>query len=282
MKNKTITTRLHLSISTLFFCVASMFILFLHTDVVYGVSIGEEYSQQNVFVDGVLVSIKSDDTESIEASNLNNDKYVIGVTQGIDSNLVTITKDYNSKPVAISGEVSALASDINGEIKKGDLLSASWIDGVVMKVQDGSGARIVGIALEDFNLSGSRTYAELDMPTGTVAKTNVNYIEIRLSGGEVFATQNTLGASGTSSGFVDKLAGKDVPIYRLATGLFVFIASIVVAGLFIFSSIKGSFISFGRNPLASNSIYLGLIQISTISVAFLSVGAALAYLVWTF
>ena len=282
MKYKINIHLLQLSIGALVFCFISMFVLSLQSNVVYGISIGEEYAQQNVFVDGVLVSIKSDDTESIEASNLNNDKYVIGVTQDIESNLVTITKDYNSKPVAISGEVSVLASDINGSIKKGDLLTASYIDGVVMKVQEGSGARIIGIALEDFNSSGSRTYTDLDIPTGTVAKTNVNYVEIRLSGGEVFATQVAAGASGVSSGFVDKLAGKDVPIYRLATGLFVFIASVVVAGLFIFSSIKGSFISFGRNPLASNSIYLGLIQISTISVAFLSVGAALAYLVWTF
>lgn len=253
-----------------------LLILTLQTKV-HAVSIGEEYTSQSSFVDGTLVSIDKDNTETVVASNFNNDDYVVGVAQSKESNLVTISRNYASTTVAISGEVSILVSNVNGNIRQGEILTASWVDGVAMKMQDNSNARIIGIALEDFDSEAAKTYSDIEIPNDTPRDLQIGYIKIRISAGEAYAAQNSTLNIG---GFLEELTGKDISDFRLATGFLVFISSLIVASVFIYSSIKGSFISFGRNPLASNSIYGGLLQVSTISVTVIAVGSTLAYIVW--
>jgi hypothetical protein len=239
-------------------------------------SIAEEFSSNNALVNGSLVS-KVDDSSPIELSNINNDLYFLGAVTQSSNSLVTITKVDANTPVAISGEVNILASDINGEIEEGDLLTLSWINGVAMKLTDDINARVVGVALEDFSAVGANTYGKIETSRGQVDETKVNQIYVRLTGSDAFASQQR---NNESYGLVEKLTGKDVSLVRLVSGLFVFITTFVIASVFIYSSIKGSFISFGRNPLASNSIYAGLLQVSAISVVIIAVGATVAYLIW--
>jgi hypothetical protein len=241
-------------------------------------SIAEQYKSEVSLSEGMLVSLQENDSEKIVATNMQNDKLFIGVTQNTESNLVTISKDFSDATVAISGEVSVLASDLGGSIKQGDELTVSWVDGVVMKNTDAVSQRIVGIALENFKDSNSSTYRNLDTPDGISDTAKVAYLRMKLVDVDTYGAAAETKTS--SFGFIQQLTGKEVSVIRVFSGFAVFLATLIVASVFIYSSIKGSFISFGRNPLASNSIYAGLIQVSATSVGALIIGALLAYLIW--
>jgi hypothetical protein len=238
--------------------------------------ISEEFSSNSSMVDGSLVS-KVDGASPIELSNLNNEFYFLGVVAQDSNSTVTIAKNDANMPVAISGEVNLLASNINGEIKEGDLLTLSWISGVAMKLTENTNTRVIAVALEDFDASSAKSYSSIDSPTGEEGAVKVNQLFVRLTGSDAFSAQQI---NSQSYGLIEKLTGKEISIVRLIAGLFVFVATFVIASVFIYSSIKGSFISFGRNPLASNAIYAGLLQVSATSVVIIAVGATIAYLIW--
>jgi hypothetical protein len=245
---------------------------------IFAQSIAEQYKSDSSLAEGTLVSLQENDSEMIVPTNIQNDKLFIGVTQNTESNLVTISKDFSDATVAISGEVSVLVSDLGGSIKQGDELTVSWIDGVAMKNTDAVSQRIVGIALENFNDSSASTYRNLDTPDGVSDTAKVAYLRMKLVDVDTYGAAAE--ANTSTFGFIQQLTGKEVSVVRVFSGFAVFLATLIVASVFIYSSIKGSFISFGRNPLASNSIYAGLVQVSAISVGALIIGALLAYLIW--
>jgi len=89
------------------------------------------------------------------------DRRVAGVVSGANDYRpgITLRADdsvKNAVPVTLTGTVYCLASDVNGPIHAGDLLTTSSIPGHAMRVTDVGAAHgaIVGKALED--LKGDR------------------------------------------------------------------------------------------------------------------------------
>ena len=59
----------------------------------------------------------------------------------------------------------------------------------------------------------------------------------------------------------------------------VFFISLAVAAMFVVSSIKGSFVSIGRNPMASASIHKGMVRVAILAVTIIVTGAVVSYTV---
>ena len=242
-------------------------------------TVGEEFSTATDLQNGLLVSINPESPDSIELASLGTGKYSLGIINDTQSNVITFAKDNATVSVALSGEVLVYVSNANGEIKVGDFIGVSWLEGVGMKALTNQDQKLLGVALEDYDGSEASEYGNIETANGN-KDVSVDVIKVRLfdKEGSVDAINSTNQTTSLEN-FANSIAGKSVNPIRILAGALIFIMGIALAGFFAYSSIKGSFISVGRNPMASDSIYRSLTQVSMISVAALVIGAALAYVV---
>ena len=123
--------------------------------------ISQSYLAENVLTEGTIVSLKENSTDEVEPSNSKNVDNIFGIVVNADNSLLTIsTKDATQVQVATEGTQSVLVSDINGDIKRGDHLTASPINGVAMKAT--GNVRIVGIAQGDMRNQRKETIKGVD------------------------------------------------------------------------------------------------------------------------
>lgn len=253
-----------------------LFSLNLSDQFISATSIGEEFVSVEAYAKGTVVSLDKENPENITLANTTNSDYLLGPIVDSGDNSVTFAKAGEVVTVALSGDVSVLVSDVNGVIKKGDFISASWLEGIGMKSVEENNQKLLGVALEDFNTDSSVNYGAVDTPMGQkIAK--VGSISVRL-----FDKEGPLAGETSSEGvegWLEKIAGKKVSFSKIMAGSLVFLVSLVTASMFILSSIKGSFVSIGRNPLASTSIYKNLLQVSGLSVLVILLGTAISYVV---
>jgi hypothetical protein len=110
---------------------------------------------------GTLVSIDPSAGGAVMAATRPYDRRVAGVVSGANNYHpgITMGADHSVEtavPVTLTGTVYALASNVNGPIRAGDLLTTSAVPGHAMRATDADAARgaIVGKALDD--LKGDR------------------------------------------------------------------------------------------------------------------------------
>ena len=238
--------------------------------------LSEEFNVSGSFPTGSIVSIKKSDPESIELSVLTNSEYLLGSVVGEDQGTVTFAKEDASVTVALTGEVDVLVSDANGEVKKGDFIGASWLEGVGMKSLDSDRQKLLGVALNDFSEDEAQRYGQIEVEGGR-RDVSIDVIRVRLFEKEG-VTKTTVSSNGLES-ILNAVAGREVSLAKVLASSILFLVTLVVSAMFIVSSIRGSFISIGRNPMASQSIYRSLLHVSGLSVLVLIIGTALTYVV---
>lgn len=257
----------------------AVFLLFLisSTNLVGAVGlVGEEFIAGDKLVIGSIVSIDKDNPESIELSHIDNSEYLLGVVVDGAENSVTFSKENSQTTVALSGEVDVFVNDANGEVKAGDFVGASWLEGVGMKSLDANKQKLLGIAVEDYDSKSAKIYGEIDTTEGSKT-VSIDAVKIRLFDKEGFA--ETVDSRGGLEELLSNVAGKQISYAKVLASSILFIVTLLVSGMFIVSSIRGSFISIGRNPMASATIYKSLLHVSGLSVLVLIVGTALTYVV---
>ncbi len=238
--------------------------------------IGEQFTSGSNIELGYLVSIDKERPDGIELSTLNNSEYLLGVTVSENQNSVTFIKEGSKTTVALSGEVDVYVSDANGGVTKGDFVGASWLEGIGMKSAESNKQKLLGVAVEDFNRAESKQYGDIKTADGT-KNINVDVIKVRLFDKEGIEelTQVPTGIEQVLS----SVAGRQVSFAKVLASSILFLVTLIVSSMFIVSSIRGSFISIGRNPMASASIYKSLLHVSGLSVLVLIIGTALTYVV---
>lgn len=244
----------------------------------YAASISESYPSTESFPLATLVSIKQTEPVSIEPAHVNNSNYLTGVVVAGGESLLDINRQGGTIHVATSGDVEVFISDVNGPITTGDFIGASWLAGVAMRADQSSQQRLLGVALQPFSSDSAdkKTITDIDTLTGKVTA-NVGKIAVRLFDRDI-GTDTSLEQSGIEA-LAQRIAGKDVAYARVLMAVGLFILSAIISGVFLANAIRGSFISLGRNPLASDSIFASLLQVSGVSIGLVIIGAFLAYLV---
>ena len=252
-------------------------VLFISTPSVLAVGlVGEEFLSDGTFKVGSIVSIDKDKPESIELSTISNSDYLLGVVAQQEENLLTFSKEGSKTTVTLSGEVDVYVSDANGVVQTGDFIGSSWLEGVGMKSLESDKQKLLGVALESYSSAESKFYGDIETDSGKKS-VSIDAIKVRL-----FEKEGTRLVTTPQSGvenILSNIAGKEVSYAKVLACSLLFLITLIVSGTFIVSSIKGSFISMGRNPLASTSIYRSLLHVSGLSVLVLIIGTALTYVV---
>jgi len=233
------------------------------------------------YVNGTLVSLITTEPASIELADVNTSNYLAGVVEPEGQGLLVSDVEGSDVYIATLGVVTAFVNDLNGEIKAGDFIGASWIKGVGMKALENTDTdqKVLGIALQDQETTDQYSYTVEDVKTPQGIKTaRVGKISIKIFPRDVGPYFSASDKSGLEE-FASNLAGREVPFVRIVTALMLFSVAVVISGVFMTNGIRGGLTSLGRNPLASQSIFTTLTQISVVSVGLILVGAAVAYAV---
>ncbi len=169
----------------------------------------------------------------------------------------------DQKPVVANGNAYVLVSTVNGEIRKGDLITSSTRPGIGMKAA--KSGYVVGSALEDFTSTN----------TNEVKKINVA-LNIRYSTFQTKATQSLLDILNLTA-----VATTEEPttVFKYFLAGLILVISFVI-GFFSFGRIANAGIeALGRNPLAGRMIQLGIMLNVLITVAIIASGVVMAYFV---
>ena len=193
--------------------------------------------------------------------------------------LIELSSGTGSVQVVTNGTTEALVSDINGDVKTGDRITASPIAGVGMKAT--SSGVVVGTA--QANLAS--------VTTGTQPVTNkkgkqvtVKIGTIPLQVDKVFYQAPTDQVSflpPVLSDFANSVAGHQVSPIRIVAATLLILLLFVAVTILLYSSVRSSIISIGRNPLSEQAVHKSLLEVGLTVVGVLVFTVIVVYLILT-
>jgi len=253
------------------FVVSGLILLLLTPSLIFAAAVTEVFESSEVLPAGTVVSVSREAAGQVERTNINNSAYVAGVVASEAEGLVALDSSTGQNYVAVSGDASILVATINGNIVKGDLVGPSNISGVAQKTTEGAGGKVLGIAMSDFD--GTAGQAQ----TVNNQEVSIGLVPVRLLLTDMAATNQ--GDPSFISRIGIAVTGSEVSTVRVIISSLIFMTVLFVSGMMLFSSIRGTFDSIGRNPLASASIFSGLTRVTLLATVILMIGLAVAYLV---
>ncbi len=238
---------------------------------------GYQTSDSNLVV-GMAASLSNTSNPSqtfIERATADNSSKYVGIVTTINASLVTLTNKTATAFVITLGNASALASDLNGQIKKGDNLTLSPLKGVIMKA-DSDEPKIIGSALEDFSTANSHSET-VTTTKGTSKAVKIGLLKIAL---------DAHGLAGVSTVkkpylvlFGQSLTGRTVNQWQVIAALLIFFLLLTVEGAIIYGAVHSAIIAMGRNPLAKKQVYNQLFQVLWLVLIVLVFGGGSIYAV---
>jgi hypothetical protein len=228
-------------------------------------------------VSGALVSLKYNTPNTVELSTSSNVQQMIGVAG--NKSLIELSGGSGSVQVVTSGTTTALVSDINGPIKTSDKITASPIAGVGMKAT-ASGV-VVGTAQNGLSSVATTTQVVTDKK-GKQINVHIGAIPVQVD--KVFyqaPTDNSSFLPPVLSDFASSIAGHQVsPIRVLAAALLIILLFVAVT-ILLYSAVRSSIISIGRNPLSEVAVRKSLMEVGLTIVGVLVFTVVVIYLILT-
>jgi hypothetical protein len=232
----------------------------------------------NSLVAGTIVSLTSKTANVVQKATPGRAPLLLGVTA--DQPLVALGGGQQQAQVVVSGLTPALVSNINGDIKIGDKVAVSPLEGIGMKAV--ASAETVGTA--ESNLSGSQTTIR------TVTDNSGKKVQVKVGLVSVQVDVSYSAAAGSElDSFVpaflvsvgSSIAGKDISPLRVLIGFCSLLFGFVVAGVMLQAGVRAGIISLGRNPLASGILRRSLLDVLVTSLGLLAISAIVFYLILT-
>jgi hypothetical protein len=253
---------------------------------VLAVSIGggsvQGYSSDAVYDIGTIVQLTGKDANRVKISSQSQLQNMFGVV--VDRNLlpVTITNSQleNEVFVAASGTYNVLVSNQGGPIVSGDYVTLSSINGVAMKASteektvfgrangsfDGKGVTLGTATLKDTDGKTNKTVTLGSVPVTIDIKSNPN---IKSTKSDLPEVLQRIGQA---------VAEKEVNPIRIYLSLGITAISIIAAIAILYSGVRNSLISIGRNPMSKKSIFRALLEVILTSILILIIGLFAVYL----
>lgn len=232
------------------------------------------YGADSSLEKGMLVRLKADDGSKVEPVKAKDAEHIHGVVVDPNDAPFTLSSEDEKVFVATSGRYEVLVSDQNGTIEAGDYITISGIDGVGMKADDRS-EFVIGRAINGFNGSsgviGKSKVGEREVVLGRVL-TDISIAVNPLYKSDQAVVPEFLMNTATA------IAGKKTSAGRVYLGFFVAVASMIIAGSLLYSGIKSSIVSIGRNPLSKKSITQSMIKVIIVALIIFVAGLGTVYL----
>ncbi len=261
-----------------FFGLLSLVIL-ASSSIALAQSVTQGYSSDKVLQRGTFVALSVDDSSKVEAVNRENQDRVQGVIVAPNDATFTLSVDLEKTFVATIGRFDGLVSTEAGVIQPGDFLTISSISGIVAKATS-TDAHVVGKAIEGFDGDINEiSTTELRNSVGEVQSVSIGRVLVDVSVGSNPLFQPT---ESSLPSFLEKateaIAGKPVSPVRVYVGLVILIIASMLAGSLLYSGIRSSVISIGRNPLSRKSVTKSMMQIILTALIIFLIGLFAVYL----
>ncbi len=235
-------------------------------------SIAQEYQTGSTDVSqGALLSLVSKGGASVTLANTGNSAMLLGVAA--NRPLVELSGgSEDGVQVVVGGSTGVLVTDLNGKITVGDKIAPSPIDGIGMKAINSS--EVIGTAQAD--LSSIKTVTKYFAGSnGKKVAAKVGLLPVAVN--VAYYTPST---GGSLSAYVplflqnvaNTLAGRTVSPLRVLIGTGALLLAFATVIIMLYTAIRNGVISLGRNPLASDVLRSGMIDILLTAVGILLVG----------
>lgn len=239
--------------------------------------ISQGYTTSSNVSIGSIVSLKEGTKDEVIPSTSKSADNIFGVAINSDSSLLTVSNSNKSQiQVATSGTVPVLVSDINGAIKQGDHITASPLAGVGMKAT--ANVRIIGIAQGAMKNTKKQTYKDA---AGKEQSVTLGEAPVLINVSYYFKEPEKTIVPGALQNVANALAGKNVSTLPIVLACAVFFIMLIVVSSIIYSMIRSSIISIGRNPMSQSAVYRDMIQMSGLVIGILTAGTIAIYLILT-
>lgn len=248
----------------------------------YGGGSVQGYASSAPLDTGTIVQLTGKDANGVKIATQAELQNMFGVVVDRNSLSVTLSSEalQNETFVAASGTYNVLVSTQGGPIVSGDYLTLSSVNGVAMKAGtdeetvfgrangsfDGKGVTLGTSVLKDTEGKVNQTVTLGSIPVTIDIKKNPN----------IKSTESQLPDFLQRVG--QEIAEKEVSPIRIYLSLGITAISIVAAIVIIYSGIRNSVISIGRNPMSKKSIFRALLEIILTSILILIIGLFAVYL----
>lgn len=242
-------------------------------------AVTQGYASDQELQRGMMVRLKEDDTTKVEAVKQESSTHTHGVVVDANDAPVTLSTENQKVFVATAGSFDVLVSDQNGEIKAGDYIAVSAIDGIGMGAGD-SEPVVVGRALANFDgKTAVVSTSEVQDSSGGKQTVNIGRVRTDIT---VAKNPNLRAQDANLPEFLKKaseaIAGKPVNTVRVYIALFVFIVTTIIAGTLMYGGVRSAIVSIGRNPLGKKAIMRGMFQIIITGMIVFIIGVFGVYL----
>lgn len=238
-------------------------------------TISQGYITGDQVTQGSIVSLQKNSTDHVTATTSANVGGLLGVVIDDGSSLLTLTNGKESQiQVATSGVIQVLVSDINGPVNQGDQITASPISGVGMKAT--SSVKVIGIAQDSLagNNSSKESYKD---KAGAKHDVNIGQIPVLINVSYFYKQPEKTLIPSAIQNVANSIAGRKVDSLPIIISLAIFIVTMIVIVSIIYTMIRSSIISVGRNPMSQSAIYRNLMQMSILVLVILGVATAAIY-----
>jgi hypothetical protein len=241
-------------------------------------SISQEFKTNDSNVSSAaLVGIEKENSNTIELATIKEADKLLGVVGA--KPLIELSGGASGVQVVTSGLTLTLVSDINGKVVNGDKVTASPIEGVGMKATENT--VIVGTAQGDLANASTeeRTITTKDGKKQTV---NIGLLPVQVS--VAYYTVDD-GKASYVPAFLQELAnnvsGRNVSPVRVLVAALILLLLFVSITVLLYSAVRSSIISIGRNPLSESAVRKSLVEVGLTVGTVLVFAILIIYLVLT-
>lgn len=232
-------------------------------------SVVEGFSSKQQLTPGQVVALDKTASRSVKVAPANDLSQMYGVVVDPSDAPITVVGQDSKFFVATSGTYQVLVNAAQAPIKPGDYISMSTIDGIAAKATS-SQEVILGKAVSGFNGKDNVITNSNGAAIGRI------YVKVGIQKNPIASADPTLPSFLRKA--ANGVANKSVPVVRVYSALLIFMLSILASITILWSGVRGSLISLGRNPLSRHAIFSGMYKVVFTGLGVFIIGMAGVYL----
>jgi len=242
----------------------------------------QSYNAGPTVLTSMLVELNPKDKSTVIPLTNTDIGNMLGVVIPTSSATIVLTPQYvptQQVLVVPSGNYNTLVSNQDGPIKTGDYLTVSALPGIAMKANSND-PLIIGRAMASFNGTNSANVISLKNAQDSNLKVSVGQIaaDVQLAPDPLYLkNSNSILVFLTRAEY--NVTNKPVSPARTYLCGLVFLATILVTVVILYTGTRTSIVAVGRNPLASSKISRSMIKTIFSGLLVFAIGTASVYLI---